>query len=148
MGFGSISMRLLCSRISLSSVRFSLSCFFIFFSRMPSSDWNTLVALAWVETFNFVPPPASSKVYEVCECSGPESDLNPYFLFGSYSVTSKLPSISTAHEMADAAKKSSHADAACRNLGGFQSPVLPLKIVFRYADEIEDLFDGPVDELV
>ena len=55
---------------------------------------------------------------------------------------------STAHEMADAAKKSSYPNAALRNLSGFQSPVLPLKIVFRCADEIEDLFDGPVDKFV
>ena len=52
------------------------------------------------------------------------------------------------HEMADAANKSSYSHAPFGNPCGFQSPILPLKVVFRCAGEIEDLFDGSVDEFV
>ena len=53
---------------------------------------------------------------------------------------------STTHEMADTAKQGSHSKDTRGSLGGFQDSVLPLKIVFRCADEIKDLLDGPVDE--
>ena len=53
---------------------------------------------------------------------------------------------SMTHEMADTANKSSYSHAAFGHLCRFQSPILPLKIVFRCAGEIEDLLDGPVDE--
>ena len=73
-----------------------------------------------------------------------ESIFLIWFVFGNL----KGAFDSTTHEMADTANKSSYSHAAFGNLGGFQSPVLPLKIVFRCAGEIEDLLDGPVDEFV
>ena len=104
------------------------------------------MAVACVDILTFVPPPMSSKVYKVCESSGPERDLNPYFWFGSYSVTSKVPWIRCPMKWPMLRKNVPTPNAALRSLRGFQSPILPLKIIFRCADEIEDLLDGPVDE--
>src|SRR5690349_11555259 len=49
------------------------------------------------------------------------------------------------HHMTDGAKNSSHPGFACRDAGGCQRSILPLKIVFRRGNKTKDLMKRPVN---
>ncbi len=49
------------------------------------------------------------------------------------------------HKMANTSKRGAHPGDSLGYLCRGKRPILPLKIVFRQYDEIENLFDGPMD---
>ena len=78
------------SRRTLSIARFSLNCLRKCFSTRLSSIRKKSITLACIDILIFVQLLNVSKLYDVCECNGPERDLKLYLLFGLYSVTSKV----------------------------------------------------------